>query len=135
MLIMDYCSDHQLVPKPILQEAAEIVEGPRAESYGDPRVMGERIGKIWGAILNCEVTPEQVQLCMIGLKVARECNKPGRDNLVDIAGYAQVLDKVINDVKVDPDVKRVDVVRCDNCGVQNYSHALNCTNCEKVLGV
>ncbi len=29
---------------------------------------------------------------MIGLKLVRETNKPQRDNLVDIAGYARVLE-------------------------------------------
>jgi hypothetical protein len=81
--------------KSILQEAEDIVNGARAQAYGDPTVMGKRIGKIWSAILGVdEITPAQVQLCMMGLKIARECNKPGRDNRVDMAGYAQVLDRV-----------------------------------------
>jgi hypothetical protein len=33
---------------------------------------------------------------MIGVKMSRECNKPKRDNRIDIAGYAEALDMVVN---------------------------------------
>jgi len=33
---------------------------------------------------------------MIGVKISRECNKPKRDNRIDIAGYAEALDMVVN---------------------------------------
>ena len=46
---------------------------------------------MWSAILGQEVTPAQVGLCMIAVKVSRECHKPKRDNLVDIAGYAETV--------------------------------------------
>lgn len=32
---------------------------------------------------------------MIAVKISRECHRPKRDNRVDIAGYAEVLDMVI----------------------------------------
>jgi hypothetical protein len=38
------------------------------------------------------VSPMQVALCLIQLKVAREVHAPKRDNLVDIAGYARVME-------------------------------------------
>lgn len=55
----------------------------------------QRVGKMWAAILGLdEVTPHQVGLCMIALKVARHVHRPKRDNLVDICGYAETLDMI-----------------------------------------
>jgi hypothetical protein len=78
----------------ILKEADEIITGPRAEAYGSATDNGKRTALIWEAILGFPVTPEQVMLCLLGLKIAREVHKPGRDNRVDMAGYAGVIDMV-----------------------------------------
>jgi hypothetical protein len=80
----------------ILHEAHTLVHGVRGEDYGHPYHDFSRTAKIWSAILGVDVTPEQVALCMIGVKISRECNKPKRDNRVDIAGYAEALDMVVN---------------------------------------
>ena len=79
----------------ILHEAHTLVHGVRGEDYGHPYHDFSRTAKIWSAILGVDVTPEQVALCMIGVKISRECNKPKRDNRVDIAGYAEALDMVV----------------------------------------
>ena len=77
------------------EEATRVVNGPRGNNYGPPFENFERTGKMWAAILRIpEVTPEQVGLCMIALKLDREATKPSRDNRVDIAGYAETLQKV-----------------------------------------
>lgn len=55
---------------------------------------------MWGAILGVEVTPVQVGLCMIALKISRECNMHKRDNLTDIAGYAETVNLVIAEQEV-----------------------------------
>ena len=80
----------------ILTEAHRLVHGQRGQDYGHPYEDFSRTAKIWSAILDKEVTPEQVALCMIGVKMSRECNRPKRDNRVDIAGYAEALDMVVN---------------------------------------
>lgn len=52
-------------------------------------------GRIWAEILGLdEVTPAQVALCMVALKMMREVNRPNRDNRVDGAGYFETLDIV-----------------------------------------
>ena len=79
----------------VLKEAETVINGDRAESYGSPLLSCSRISAIWTGILDTKVTPEQVCLCMIGLKLAREKNKHQRDNLVDIAGYAGVLENLL----------------------------------------
>jgi hypothetical protein len=78
----------------ILDEAKRIVHGDRGENYGHPFEDFSRTAQIWSAILNIEVTPEQVALCMIGVKISREVNRPKRDNIVDGAGYFETLDMV-----------------------------------------
>lgn len=77
-----------------LKEAAEIagVNGERNADYGTPLDNHERIAAIWSAVLGTRITADQVALCMIGLKLARESHKHKRDNLVDICGYVQCLD-------------------------------------------
>lgn len=80
--------------KTILQEAQAAVYGDRQADYGTVTENFNTIAKLWSAILKIEVTPQQVGLCMIQVKVAREMYKPKRDNLVDIAGYAATLEKL-----------------------------------------
>ena len=84
----------QIAPEGILEEAAKLVHGSRQEDYGDPLQSLERVAMMWSAILGVTVAPEQVPLCMIALKISRECNRPKRDNRVDIAGYAELLQMV-----------------------------------------
>ena len=43
------------------------------------------------AILGIEVTPKQVGLCMVGVKISREVHEHKRDNLVDGAGYLKTV--------------------------------------------
>ena len=55
--------------------------------------MFENIAAGWAVIFKDGVTPKRVSLAMIWLKICRENNKHGRDNLVDIAGYAALIFK------------------------------------------
>lgn len=78
-----------------LEEAQRLVHGDRGKDYGHPIDDFTRSGKMWGAILGSDpVPPEKVAMCMIAVKLSRECNAPKRDNRVDIAGYAETLDMV-----------------------------------------
>lgn len=79
------------------KEAASLVSGARQSAYGTPLDNMERTAKIFSAIIGAPVTAEQAALCMVGLKLARESNKHTYDNIVDIAGYAEVLWMVIEE--------------------------------------
>lgn len=83
--------------KSIIQEAQEIINGPRAEAYGPASKSFSNIAKGWSVLLGVEVTPEQVCQCMIWLKLCRESNKHQRDNLVDIIGYTALIEKIKNE--------------------------------------
>ena len=76
----------------ILGEAYHLVHQDRGDAYGHPFDDFTRVGRIWGAILGLpDVPPDKVALCLIGLKLSRESNRPKHDNVVDIAGYAETL--------------------------------------------
>jgi hypothetical protein len=81
----------------ILEEALAVTSGDRNDSYGHPLPNHLAIAGFWSLILGITVTPRQVALCMIGLKLARETHKAKRDNLVDIAGYARALELIPDD--------------------------------------
>jgi hypothetical protein len=79
------------------QEADRLVNGDRQSAYGHPLDDFSKTALIWQAILGVPVTAEQVALCMIGVKISRECNIHKRDNIVDGIGYWLTLDKVIKE--------------------------------------
>lgn len=64
--------------------------GSRMDDHGHPYDNMRDAAEMWSAILGTQVTAQQVALCMIAFKLARESNNPGRDNMVDIAGYCWV---------------------------------------------
>ncbi|ASZ75222.1 hypothetical protein PBI_MISSWHITE_56 [Mycobacterium phage MissWhite] len=80
----------------ILTTAEEIINGQRAIDYGDARENHERIATLWGAYKrDTEFSPEDVAVMMILLKIARFMeNGYHEDTVVDIAGYAGVLEKM-----------------------------------------
>ena len=73
-----------------LREAATIISGDRDVQYGGPEENFTRIAKIWSVIIGVDITPEDVAMMMVGLKVARYASKSGfqPDTWIDIAGYA-----------------------------------------------
>ena len=76
----------------ILEEAGKLVSGDRKKAYGAVDEAFAGYAAIWSALLKTKVTPRQVALCMIGLKLARDAHKAKRDNLVDICGYAAIAE-------------------------------------------
>ena len=87
----------------VLQEADELVSGPRNGRYGHPRDSFAQIGRIWSEILNIPVTPEQVGMCMVALKLCRFIHRPDkRDSLVDLVGYARTIEMIMDSDPEDP---------------------------------
>ncbi len=70
----------------------------REDQYGTPAKLFGEIARIWTMILSFEVEPEQVALCMVGVKLARlSHNYSHRDSIKDVAGYAAILAQLVNE--------------------------------------
>lgn len=82
-------------PESILQEAERLINGDRREAYGDAHENFTNIAIGWEVIFRDGVTAEKVAVAMIWLKICRFLNKASRDSIVDIAGYAGCLEKIM----------------------------------------
>ena len=74
----------------VLTTARDLITGDRAKAYGNASDNLQRIATMWGVVLGCEVTRQQVADCMIVLKVARNVEQASFDSYVDICGYAAI---------------------------------------------
>lgn len=78
----------------LLEHAAGVVARRRG-TYGEPVDLFEQVAKRWSLTLGTKVSPAQVALCLIDLKLARLARDPKHlDSQVDVAGYAAVLREV-----------------------------------------
>ena len=79
----------------ILAEAIKLTLGDRNDQNGDPKENHIRIAKIWSVILEKEIEPYQVALCMAGLKIARLAyNKDVIDSYIDGAAYIAIAGEI-----------------------------------------
>jgi hypothetical protein len=83
----------------VAQEASRVVVGARRRDYDTPYNNHVRIAKLWSIILEKDISPAQVAMCMIMLKMAREMYTPKRDNLVDGVGYLLCLEEILEQEK------------------------------------
>lgn len=80
--------------KSILSEAEEIVNGSRHSDYGDPVESFERIAKTASMIAGKDLFPEDCCAVMMAVKLVRESFNHKRDNLVDLCGYAELMNRL-----------------------------------------
>ena len=78
----------------ILSEAERIVNGDRQADYSDPVENFKHIADIASAISKENLSPTTCAIVMIAVKLARENYKHKRDNLVDLAGYVEILSRI-----------------------------------------
>lgn len=81
----------------ILNRAADLVGGDRADAHGDAVESLQAIGELWGHLLSLMGNPlpgpleaRDVAILMAGLKIVRSYKgaESNDDNYVDLAGYA-----------------------------------------------
>lgn len=84
----------------ILHEADALINGQRQQDYGDKLENFSQIAMLWQGTLarklapGVSITPEDVALCMMQVKIARLAKSPDhRDSVMDVAGYAGCYDK------------------------------------------
>lgn len=73
----------------LLDEAKSLINGDRADIYGDPTVNHVRIARMWSAYLGHDISAHDVAICFILTKVSRlAASASHMDSYIDIAGYA-----------------------------------------------
>lgn len=88
-------------PETIDQEAHRIVYNDREQVYDDPNMNFNKLAHMWtGHLLKKlkpgeTITPRDVALMQVLLKVSREGFRPQRDNRVDIIGYTLCEDRIV----------------------------------------
>ena len=80
--------------KSILSEAEEIVNGSRHSDYGDANESFSRIATIASVMTGKELSPEDCCAVMMAVKLVRESFNHKRDNLVDLCGYAELMNRL-----------------------------------------
>lgn len=87
--------------KSFLQQAENLINGDRQNDYGDKLQNFSQIAMLWQGTLaaklapDAAITPEDVALCMIQVKIARLAKNPDhKDSILDVAGYAGCYDKL-----------------------------------------
>ena len=74
-----------------LKHVAQVI-AERSTQYGDVGGNMAAIAARWSGTLGREVTPAQVVLCLLDLKMARLAHDPTHeDSAVDVCGYAALL--------------------------------------------
>jgi hypothetical protein len=89
----------------ILHTASELINGDRAKDYGDAYLNHMRIAEFWNNYLDHEIklTPTDVAMMMMLVKIARCIHSYKDDSFVDICGYAALAGEMSN-----ADAKRPD---------------------------
>lgn len=84
-------------PMGILQKAHILIYGDRQAEYGGALKNFQDIADQWSVTFGIPVTPDQVAICMIQVKLARLMKSPDHiDSWVDVAGYAGCKQKMID---------------------------------------
>ena len=78
----------------ILSEAEEIVNGSRHSDYGDAEESFSRIATIASVMTGKELSPEDCCAVLMAVKLVRESFAHKRDNLVDLCGYAHIMNEL-----------------------------------------
>lgn len=83
----------------MLSKADNLIQGQRQNDYGDTLQNFSQIAMLWQGTLATKlapgqaITPEDVALCMIQVKIARLAKSPDHsDSIMDVAGYAGCYD-------------------------------------------
>jgi uncharacterized phosphosugar-binding protein len=78
----------------MLAHAADVI-AERDAAYGEAAISMAAIAGRWSITLGCTVTPAEVVLCLLDLKLARLAHDSNhQDSIADVIGYAALLPEV-----------------------------------------
>jgi hypothetical protein len=80
--------------KSILTEAESIVNGDRDVQYGNPNEAFKEYSNILEATFGIKLTPAEICKVQIAIKLGRLKYKHKRDSVVDLCGYAEILNRL-----------------------------------------
>jgi len=90
----------------LLQAAEATIHGPRQDDYGDKLQNFTQIAMLWQGLFATKlqpaarITPEDVALAMIQVKISRLAKSPDHlDSILDVAGYAGCFNELQLDRK------------------------------------
>ena len=77
----------------------ELVEGERADAYGDCANLHRRISQLFNAYLDGkeEASAYDAAVFLMLVKIARMRHKPSTDSHIDIAGYASICQSIFEE--------------------------------------
>jgi hypothetical protein len=72
----------------------------RGSIYGSPTINHRRISELWSGYLDTYISPEQVAMCMLLVKVARlSQSSDHEDSLTDLLGYGIIYHKIVKEMR------------------------------------
>ena len=93
-VIFKKLDSEESVKQSILDEAKAIVEGSRQSDYGDPVESFDRIAKTASMITGKDLSPKECCAVLMAVKIVRESFRHKRDNLIDLCGYAHIMNEL-----------------------------------------
>ena len=74
----------------------------RGRVYGSSRTNHERISELWSGYLGDYISPMQVSMCMLLVKVSRLTETPNhKDSIKDLIGYAAIYNELLDSYEED----------------------------------
>lgn len=81
------------------EAAAGLVSRDRNVTYGMPDEDFRRTVRVFRELTGIELTPAQGMLFLVCVKLSREANAHKADNLIDVCGYADIMNWTIENGK------------------------------------
>jgi hypothetical protein len=86
-----------LTREAVLANANELINGDRAQMYGDAAVAHDRIAQVWSVLIGTEINAHQVCLLLAAMKMVRAAVNPEyTDSWIDMAGYAALGAEIVS---------------------------------------
>lgn len=103
----------------ILEEAIKITTEDRAEAYGPSNDVFIKTANICKELGLDASKPEAIPVIFIVNKLVRESHRHKRDNLVDIAGYCRLLNKLYTDEDIVATVQTTGDINANSSNIPN----------------